>query len=108
MAETKAQSAAPADSTAPAAEVPQPVLKGAGKQDEGERGPKFAVAYGMSGANVADLQTALNKKLDKGSQLEVDGTFGDETAAAVKAWQRQEGFAADASVDAVQAQKLGF
>jgi peptidoglycan hydrolase-like protein with peptidoglycan-binding domain len=106
MAETKT-STAPADTAAPA-ETPQPELKTTAKQDGDERGPRWNVAFGTRSDDVSALQGALNKKLAKDYQLEVDGVFGQTTAAAVKVWQRSEGYPADAVVNEEQAKKLGF
>jgi peptidoglycan hydrolase-like protein with peptidoglycan-binding domain len=77
---------------------------------EEERGPKWVLMRGSSGAGVADLQAALNKKLGlkKDDAIEVDGVFGNETAEAVKVWQRENNLPANTEIDAAAAEKLGF
>jgi LysM repeat protein len=58
-------------------------------------GPPRVLQRGMEGADVADLQRWLNRH---GAALEVDGDFGPITERAVRAFQREHGFADDGKV----------
>ncbi len=59
-----------------------------------ERLLRLQVPY-MSGADVQAVQTALRRA---GFQTELDGVYGQDTAAAVEAFQRQQGLHADGTV----------
>lgn len=58
--------------------------------------PLPTLRSGASGTSVEKLQTLLNSK---GHRLAVDGSFGSKTLAAVKAFQKSRGLAADGVVD---------
>jgi chitosanase len=59
----------------------------------------------MQGADVREVQSALAAK---GSEVEPDGVFGPQTAAAVIAFQRKEGLTADGIVGAATRARLGL
>lgn len=54
-----------------------------------------AIKYGQKGDPVANLQTTLN---NLGYNLDVDGSFGPKTLAAVKDYQQKNGLAVDGMV----------
>lgn len=54
-----------------------------------------AIKYGQKGDQVANLQTTLN---NLGYNLDVDGSFGPKTLAAVKDYQQKNGLAVDGMV----------
>jgi N-acetylmuramoyl-L-alanine amidase len=58
--------------------------------------PSAALARGARGAAVEEVQTLLAAQ---GSDLEIDGSFGPATAAAVTAFQQSEGLEATGVVD---------
>lgn len=76
-----------ATSAAPAKEV-----AAAGAVDLGSA----TLKKGASGENVESLQRMLNEKM--GTNLEVDGKFGQKTLDAVKAYQKSQGLEADGIV----------
>lgn len=55
--------------------------------------PNQVIRYGQSGESVKQLQQSLNKIL--GTNLDVDGKFGDKTLAAVKQFQSKYGLTVD-------------
>ena len=64
-----------------------------------------AIKYGQKGDQVANLQTTLN---NLGYNLDVDGSFGPKTLAAVKDYQQKNGLAVDGMVGPqTQASLLG-
>ena len=54
-----------------------------------------AIKYGMKGDEVSNLQTTLNKN---GYKLDVDGSFGPQTLAAVKDYQQKNSLTVDGMV----------
>ena len=54
-----------------------------------------AIKYGMKGDDVANLQTTLK---NLGYNLDVDGSFGPQTLAAVKSYQQANGLDVDGMV----------
>lgn len=54
-----------------------------------------AIKYGMKGDEVSNLQTTLNKN---GYSLDVDGSFGPQTLAAVKDYQQKNSLTVDGMV----------
>ena len=54
-----------------------------------------AIKYGMKGDDVANLQTTLN---NLGYNVDVDGSFGPQTLAAVKSYQQANGLDVDGMV----------
>ncbi len=54
-----------------------------------------AIKYGMKGDDVTNLQTTLK---NLGYNLDVDGSFGPQTLAAVKSYQQKNGLAVDGMV----------
>ena len=54
-----------------------------------------AIKYGMKGDDVANLQTALK---NAGYNIDVDGSFGPQTLAAVKSYQQANGLDVDGMV----------
>jgi peptidoglycan hydrolase-like protein with peptidoglycan-binding domain len=54
-----------------------------------------AIKYGMKGDDVSNLQTSLK---NAGYNVDVDGSFGPQTLAAVKQYQQANGLDADGMV----------
>ena len=54
-----------------------------------------AIKYGMKGDDVSNLQTALK---NAGYNIDVDGSFGPQTLAAVKQYQQKNGLTVDGMV----------
>jgi murein L,D-transpeptidase YcbB/YkuD len=67
-------------------------------------GTSTVVKYGMSGASVKALQTALKAR---GYNIAVDGNFGPATLAAVKSFQKANGLAVDGVAGPKTLAKLG-
>ena len=55
-----------------------------------------AIKYGMKGDDVSNLQTSLK---NAGYKIDVDGSFGPQTLAAVKQYQHATGLTVDGMVD---------
>lgn len=62
------------------------------------------LSYGSKGNDVSNLQKLLNQK---GYNLSVDGIYGDKTLAAVRDWQKKNGYTVDGLVGPNTIRRLG-